>query len=270
MTRPHLLAGRFGAATRLSPKALRLYAEQGLLVPAHVDRQTGYRYYAPEQAPRARLIARLRQLGLPVARIAGLLELSPQARAAELRGWLEAQSDRLADHAELVEAMARQADYAGPALPIALREVTATKVVSRRRQVTTVDLDAFMAQTEADIRAHLAASGLAHNGPVSVHHHDFTSRDSEGWVEVAVACAGPVEPVDDLAIRLLPARREAFVPVPLGYEDFPLVLSIYDGLEAWIERNRFTIADSPSETYPGSDGARFDIAYSIAPEESPA
>ncbi len=90
MTRPHLLAGRFGAATRLSPKALRLYAEQGLLVPAHVDPQTGYRYYAPEQAPRARLIARLRELGLPVARVAAVLDLSPQARGVELRTWLEA------------------------------------------------------------------------------------------------------------------------------------------------------------------------------------
>ena len=31
------------------------YAEQGLLVPAHVDPVTGYRYYAAEQAGRARL-----------------------------------------------------------------------------------------------------------------------------------------------------------------------------------------------------------------------
>ena len=264
MTRPHLLAGRFGAATRLSPKALRLYAEQGLLVPAHVDPQTGYRYYAPEQAPRARLIARLRQLGLPVARIAALLDLSPQARAVELRTWLEAQGERLAGHAELVEAMVRQADFGGPPLSIALREVPATKIVSRRRLVTVADLDVHMAQAEAGIRAHLAASGLTHDGSMSVHHHDFTTRDSEGWVEVAIACEGPVEPVGDLHVRLLPARREAFVPVPAGHEDFPLVLAVYDALEAWIERNGLTATDSPSETYPGSDGARFDIAYPIS------
>ncbi|WP_144224370.1 MerR family transcriptional regulator [Mesorhizobium amorphae] len=143
MTRSHLLAGRFGAATRLSPKALRLYAEQGLLVPAYVDPQTGYRYYAADQAPRARLIGRLRQLGLPVARIAGLLDLSPQARAIELRTWLEAQSERLSGHAELVEAMARQAETAIPPLAIALRDVAATKVVSRRHLVTVTDLDAI-------------------------------------------------------------------------------------------------------------------------------
>ncbi|WP_054311933.1 MerR family transcriptional regulator [Mesorhizobium sp. 1M-11] len=263
MTRSHLLAGRFGAATRLSPKALRLYAEQGLLVPAHVDPQTGYRYYAAEQVPRARLIARLRQLGLPVTRIAALLELSPRARAIELRTWLEAQSERLAGHVELVEAMACQADTPTPSLSIALRDVAATKIVSRRRMVTVVDLDAYMAEAEADIRAHLAASGFAHDGPMSVHHHDLTTRDNEGPVEVAIACAGPIEPVGDLAIRLLPARREAFVPVPANHQNFPLVLSIYDALEAWIDRQGLIAIDSPYEIYAGSGAADFDIAYPV-------
>ena len=62
MTNTHLLAGRFGALTQLSPKALRLYADQGLLVPDRIDPATGYRYYAISQAATARLIARLRRL----------------------------------------------------------------------------------------------------------------------------------------------------------------------------------------------------------------
>ena len=55
-----MLAGEFGAASRLSPKALRLYAEQRLLIPASTDPVTGYRYYQRDQVARARLIARLR------------------------------------------------------------------------------------------------------------------------------------------------------------------------------------------------------------------
>lgn len=39
-----MLAGEFGAAARLTPKALRLYAELGLLVLAASDPVTGYRY----------------------------------------------------------------------------------------------------------------------------------------------------------------------------------------------------------------------------------
>jgi DNA-binding transcriptional MerR regulator len=96
MTNTHLLAGRFGALTQLSPKALRLYADQGLLVPDRIDPATGYRYYAISQAATARLIVRLRRLGLPMARIARLLALDEMTRAAELRAWLAAQADRLA------------------------------------------------------------------------------------------------------------------------------------------------------------------------------
>jgi PPM family protein phosphatase len=36
----------FFAATGLSVKALRLYDERGLLVPARVDRATGYRRFS--------------------------------------------------------------------------------------------------------------------------------------------------------------------------------------------------------------------------------
>ena len=37
--------GPFAAASRLSPRALRLYDENGLLAPARVDPDSGYRYY---------------------------------------------------------------------------------------------------------------------------------------------------------------------------------------------------------------------------------
>jgi PPM family protein phosphatase len=40
-----LTIGEFAEATRISPKALRLYAEQGLLMPTRVDGDSGYRYY---------------------------------------------------------------------------------------------------------------------------------------------------------------------------------------------------------------------------------
>ena len=58
----------FSAATGLSVKALRLYDERGLLVPARVDRATGYRRYAEDQIATAGRIALLRS---PPAGIGG-------------------------------------------------------------------------------------------------------------------------------------------------------------------------------------------------------
>ncbi|MFF3335509.1 MerR family transcriptional regulator [Streptomyces sp. NPDC002888] len=85
-----LTIGAFAKACRLSPKALRLYDELGLLPPARVDPDTGYRYYAPEQLERARLVAWLRRLGMPLARIREVCELharEPGAAAREIRAY---------------------------------------------------------------------------------------------------------------------------------------------------------------------------------------
>jgi DNA-binding transcriptional MerR regulator len=65
--------GRFSRLTGLTVKALRHYAELGLLRPALVDDGTGYRYYAPEQVAVAETIAKLRRLELPLDDVATLL-----------------------------------------------------------------------------------------------------------------------------------------------------------------------------------------------------
>ncbi|MFF5720159.1 MerR family transcriptional regulator [Streptomyces buecherae] len=89
-----LTIGAFAKASRLSPKALRLYDELGLLTPARVDPVTGYRHYAPEQLDRARLVAWLRRLGMPLARIRRVCALDAGAAAREIRAfWAEVEAD---------------------------------------------------------------------------------------------------------------------------------------------------------------------------------
>jgi PPM family protein phosphatase len=69
--------GEFASRSRLSAKALRLYDELGLLPPARVDEDSGYRLYEPGQLKQARLIAALRQLQVPLAEIKAILPLNP-------------------------------------------------------------------------------------------------------------------------------------------------------------------------------------------------
>ncbi|MFF4782105.1 MerR family transcriptional regulator [Streptomyces griseorubiginosus] len=88
-----LTIGAFARACRLSPKALRLYDELELLRPARVDPHTGYRYYAPAQLEQARLVAWLRRLGMPLARIRTVCALPPAAAAGEIRAyWAEVEA----------------------------------------------------------------------------------------------------------------------------------------------------------------------------------
>ncbi|MFE1406357.1 MerR family transcriptional regulator [Streptomyces sp. NPDC058770] len=82
-----LTIGAFAKASRLSPKALRLYDELGLLPPARVDPVTGYRLYAPRQLERARLVAWLRRLGMPLARIRHVCTLDAAGAAQEVRAF---------------------------------------------------------------------------------------------------------------------------------------------------------------------------------------
>jgi serine/threonine protein phosphatase PrpC len=89
-----LSIGEFARMSGLTPKALRLYDELGLLTPTRVDPFNGYRWYAPEQLDRARLVARLRLIGMPLARIRVVAALTPGAAAAEISAfWRQTEAD---------------------------------------------------------------------------------------------------------------------------------------------------------------------------------
>ncbi|HVS84298.1 MAG TPA: helix-turn-helix domain-containing protein [Gaiellaceae bacterium] len=76
--------GTFSRLTGLTVKQLRHYDQLGLLPPAAVDPDTGYRLYAPEQVERGEAIHRLRGLDLPLEEIAALLDSREPAEIREL------------------------------------------------------------------------------------------------------------------------------------------------------------------------------------------
>jgi DNA-binding transcriptional MerR regulator len=84
-----LSIGEFSARSRLSPKALRLYQELGLLEPAAVDPDTGYRFYELAQLEQAHLVALLRRIALPLAVIKAILALEPAAAARQIATYWE-------------------------------------------------------------------------------------------------------------------------------------------------------------------------------------
>ena len=74
--------GAMARASGLSVSALRFYDSSGLLRPSAVDPATGYRRYAVDQLPRARLIAALRGTGMSLAEIREVLDVSADEQAA--------------------------------------------------------------------------------------------------------------------------------------------------------------------------------------------
>jgi DNA-binding transcriptional MerR regulator len=79
-----LTIGDFSRATHLSVKTLRHYHRVGLLAPADVDADTGYRRYTTDQIPTAQVIRRFRDLDMPLDQIHAVLE-APDPQRAHLR-----------------------------------------------------------------------------------------------------------------------------------------------------------------------------------------
>ena len=98
---PLLSIGVFSRRSRLSPKALRLYDRKGVLVPADVDPDTGYRRYRESQLGIARLVVMLRRLNVPLMQVAEIVT-APGAIGAELlSAYWESVERKLASQREL-------------------------------------------------------------------------------------------------------------------------------------------------------------------------
>ncbi|GAA1566638.1 MerR family transcriptional regulator [Kribbella sancticallisti] len=88
MTEKLLAISAFARRVGLTPSALRFYDDCGLLRPAEVDEQNGYRYYSPEQEARAALLRDLREIDLPLAEVRVVLDEGPAAGAAVVQAHL--------------------------------------------------------------------------------------------------------------------------------------------------------------------------------------
>ena len=73
VTEPPMSIGTFSRASSISIKALRAYHAQGILEPAVVDEETGFRSYHVGQLADAAVVRRLRDLDVPLAAVREVL-----------------------------------------------------------------------------------------------------------------------------------------------------------------------------------------------------
>lgn len=100
--------GRFARISGLSVHTLRHYDDVGILVPAEVDRDTGYRRYRREQVRDARIVQALRWIDLPLEEIRLVLADTSGETIGRLLG---RHRDRLERRGSLVASQIADVDH---------------------------------------------------------------------------------------------------------------------------------------------------------------
>ncbi|MFD8697408.1 MerR family transcriptional regulator [Kitasatospora purpeofusca] len=242
--------GELSARTRLSPKALRLYGDRGLLAPARVDPDTGVRRYGLAQVERARRIALLRAVGMPLARIAAVLDADGGASPGLLDAyWCEQESSHRARRQAVGHARAVLAGRTSTMYRIAERDIPEQKVVCVRRHVTAAELAGFLAEAGELLLAHLGSTGARLSGPLFSVFHGHVSEESDGPVEVCAPTPDAVEPTALISVRLHPAHREAYAELTGEQRDFAAVAAVHDAVGGWVAERGYERCGGNREVY---------------------
>ncbi len=269
---PHLTIGEFARRSMLSPKALRLYDRQGLLVPAEVDPASRYRRYRESQLADARLIARLRRLEMPLAIVAELMAAPHDRRSDALVDWWDAMERRLAGKRELlvhllITLAGKERNF--DMFHIEERDVPEQVILTEQRHTTVHGLTDWF--DECMPRLHtLADSNGGITGAAFIIYHGQVNEESDGPVEVCIPIAADHQIAASAPTRSEPAHREAYTRIRKAQVEFPQILDAYEAVEQWIAKNNRRATGSPREVYfadlmnAGPDEEVVDIAFPIA------
>lgn len=260
-----LSIGEFARRSRLSPKALRLYDEMGLLVPMRVDAASGYRSYGVDQLEQARLVAALRQLDISLIEIKTILGLDPEAAAQRIADhWATAETEHAARRNLVGFLINRLNGRSSPMYDVQTRAIPKRSLLCLKRSVNgQAGAWALGKEFVALFKGRHAPHMNGRAGAPFCIYWGAVSDDSDGpqeWCRPvpdeqaeALAAAFP-----GLSLRTEPAHQEAFVELgPYGQASGPQWQLLSESLHSWgVERGvqpsdlgaRITYLATPSGT----------------------
>jgi DNA-binding transcriptional MerR regulator len=241
-----LSIGEFARRSRLSPKALRLYDEMGLLLPARVDGTSGYRYYEVGQLEQARFVATLRQLEVPLVEIKEILQLDPGTAAQRVANHWTAVEAEHAARRDLADFIVNQLRGRKSTMyEVETREIPGRSLLCLKRNVDgEAGAWALGKEFVGLFKERPVPPMQGRSGAMFCIYWGEVNDDSDGPLEWCYPV--PAEKIESLAAafpglspRTEPAHREAFVDLgpggQLGPSQWQLVS---ESLHAWAEERR--------------------------------
>lgn len=233
--------GEFSRLVGVTPSALRYYDDCSLLVPAHTAAGTGYRYYAPAQRDRGRIIRLLREAGLPLAEVRQIVDGPADDAPGIVRDHLarnaeQARRSVVALHRALRTLLGSDGAYAqvrvsGPEFASGIRQVR--HAADRAERSEPVDLHAVQVEIDAG-EVRLVTTDRYRLALRSLRGHDFEGGEARvavdpdgvmGLVPALLLADGVTLRVDHAGLTcVIDGQRQALAAVGGGVPDHRVVL----------------------------------------------
>lgn len=286
-----LTIGAFAARTRLSAKALRLYDRLGLLTPAYVDEVNGYRYYRAGQAERARLVALLRRLDMPLARIAEIVDMvgldDPRAVERLTAYWAGAE-ERFASQRTLVAYLRGRLSGTEPGMEdteqtygkfvVETVDTPPQVLLTQSRHTLADELPAWIGASLGRLEEGAAVCGGTTGAPFVVYHSEVSMESdgpAESCVPVADESAARAWATEhgrawETKVRVEPAGRLVYTRISKAQVAHPQIVAAFEAVERWIARHGLEVTGPCREIYfadwdaTGPEDPVCDVAFPVA------
>lgn len=242
---PLVSIGRFAQLARLTPRALRLYDELGLLVPARVDPASGYRLYSLGQVAAARALRTLRELDVPLEEIRAYLRADESGARAVLEAHRERLGRELAVTRSRLAELGRLLQEVPVEYNVSLRSEAPRPVVYIREEVALPETGGVLKAAMDEVCAWLDRRGVDGAGAP--------------WCAYPVPEEGEVVPVDCVVPLAAPLAGEGRIrsgQVPAGEVAVTRHVGPYSALPAafeavarWVGERGLDIAGPIREVY---------------------
>ena len=271
---PLMTIGAFSRASLISVRSLRAYHERGLLVPAAVDPETGYRAYHPGQLPDALALRRLRDLDVPLPAIQEILTArDPDVTTKLLAEHRSEMAARLAETERIVAELQAAVDQPGRGSPVHVRDVAHQDAIAVTGQVVSGDFPQFLGQAYGRLAGALATGRFVPAGPSAALYQGEILDGGPETVTAYLPVAEPasLEPGSGIDVIEIPAATVAVAVHQGGYESID---ETYASLGAWVAYHATAATGPVREVYVVSydqtdDPTRFrtEIHWPIQPSK---
>lgn len=237
--------GTFAAINHVTVKALRFYEEQGLVYPAYINEENGYRFYTMSQMAVIHQITALKMAGFTLDDIAKI-----NAGSDEEAVILKKKSDILAKISELTKQVSILDSYLAKKknsllAPVLIKTISEAKVACMSERIESYD-------SLFDLMPKMGQLMEEAGCECDIPEYCFTNyleagyKDEDILVEICQTVVKEKEPFNGLYFKTIPEVTAACIFHKGSYSTFA---DTYEIVLKYIEENNYEIAGPIREKY---------------------